>query len=87
MHELISQNKIVLSKDFSVGSVFIIEMLSDMYAVLGFTSLEEEPVYSRAFFFNEKNKKNVLKKARECFYDVKQCFTEKKLEQLDSLDW
>lgn len=87
MHELISQYKIILSKKFSIGSVYVIEMLNDMYVVLGFTSEEQEPIYSRVFFFNQEIRKKILKQARSCFFDVRKCFFEKRLDKLDSLDW
>lgn len=86
MHELFSQSKIVLSKKYSTGSIYVIEMIGDMFAVLGFSSEEEEPIYSRAFFFNEKTKKNILKQARNCFKQVKECFFQNNLELLDTLD-
>lgn len=86
MNELISQNKVILTKKYNSGSVFIIEMLN-MYVVLGFNSLDKEPIYSRVFFYNEKIKKNILKQARKCFNDIKESFNKKRLDLIESLDW
>ena len=86
MHELISGNKIILSKKFSAGSSFIIEMPGNMYAVLGFVSVDEEPIYSRVFLFSDKSKKEILKKAKKSYNDVKNCLNSKRLDLLETLD-
>lgn len=86
MHDLIASNRIILSKNYCSGQVFLIEIPGDMLAVLGYKHIEEEPIYSRAFFYNEENRKKVEKNARKHFNLIKEYFYQKKLHLLDEVE-
>ena len=84
--ELVASNKVIMSKYYSEGSAFIIELTPEMVAVLVYRSLSEEPVYSRAYFCSESNKKEILLAAKRQYNYLKECLMQKKYELLEDLD-
>ena len=84
--ELVASNKVIMSKHYSEGSAFIIELTPEMIAVLVYRSLSEEPVYSRAYFCSEPNKKETLLAAKRQYRYLKECLMQKKYELLEDLD-
>ena len=84
--ELVASNKVIMSKYYSEGSAFIIELTPEMIAVLVYRSLSEEPVYSRAYFCSESNKKEILLAAKRQYRYLKECLMQKKYELLEDLD-
>lgn len=65
----------------------MIEMPVNMLVILCFLKEEDgEPIYSRAFFHNEKNKDEVLKQARLVFNKIKECLIQKKLQLIEELE-
>ena len=75
-----------MSKYYSEGSAFIIELTPEMVAVLVYRNLSEEPVYSRAYFCDESTKKSVLLTAKRQYKYLKECLMQKKYELLEDLD-
>ena len=70
--ELVASNKVVVSKHYRAGHIYLIEMPVNMLVVLCYQKEDEEPLYSRAFFYGEKNKDDVLKQAKTVFKYIKE---------------
>ena len=84
--ELVASNKVIMSKHYSEGSAFIIELTPETIAVLVYRSLSEAPVYSRAYFCSGSNKKEILLAAKRQYRYLKECLMQKKYELLEDLD-
>ena len=85
--ELVASNKVIMSKCYAEGSAFIIELTPEMIAVLVYCGLSREPVYSRAYFCNESNRKEILLAAKKQYKYLKECLMQKKYDFLEDLDW
>ena len=87
MPDLIASNKVLIEKHYKAGHLFLIEMPVNMLVVLCYTEKDEqEPIYSRAFFYSEKNKNEVLKQARLIFNKIKDCLIKRKLQLIEELE-
>ena len=84
--ELVASNKVIMSKCYAEGSAFIIELTPEMIAVLVYCGLSREPVYSRAYFCNESNRKKILLAAKRQYKYLKECLMQKKYDLLEDLD-
>lgn len=84
--ELLAANRILVSKQYSAGSVYMIEMTTDMIVILVYSSLETEPIYSRVYFHTIANKKEVVSIARKQFNLLKEYLLQKKPELIVELD-
>ena len=85
MEDSILENEIIKVKKYSVGTVYMLNMHNDMIAVIAFDK-NKNSICSRSFFHNEKNKKEIMKEAREYFRKVQECLYQKKLNMLEELD-
>lgn len=84
--ELVHSSHIITSKHYSSGSVFLLRMTENMFVVLCYTKLDQEPIYSRSYFFDEENRLNVLKDAKKQFKILKECLIQRKLDLIENLD-
>ena len=83
--EFIAPYKIIASKHYSEGSTFIIELTSNMLAIIVYRNLFEEPIYSRVYPFNELNKKDIMLTAKRKYNFLKKCLMQKKYECIEDL--
>lgn len=86
MSDLIDAGKVLALKHYKAGYVSLIEMPVNMIVVLCYVNDDEEPTYSRAFLYGEKNKDDVLKQARSVFNQIKECLLRKKLQLIEELN-
>ena len=84
MEELLKGNNILLSKKYSIGSVYLIELSEGMLVVIAIDN-KNLPLCSRSFFYNE-NKKEILKEGRKYFRQIQECLRMKKIELIEELD-
>ena len=69
MDDIILGNKILLSKNYSVGTVYMLEMPGDMLTVIAFDK-NNNPLCAQCFFYTESLKKEVFKKAKKYFKKI-----------------
>jgi hypothetical protein len=86
LDDIILGNKILLSKKYSVGTVYMLEMPGDMITVIAFDK-NNNSLCAQGFFYTEKLKKSVLKNARQYFKKVQECLYQKKLDMIEGLDF
>ena len=87
MQDLIAANKVIVAKHYKAGHLYMIEMPVNMLVVLCYLNEDDkEPIYSRAFFHNEKTKDNALKQARLIFNQLKDCLLRRKLQLIEELE-
>lgn len=86
MEDIILGNKILLSKKYSVGTVYMLEMPGNMLTVIAFDK-DKNSLCAQGFFYTEKLKKSVVKSARQYFKKVQECLYQKKLEMIKELDF
>lgn len=86
MDDIILGNKILLSKKYSVGTVYMLEMPGDMITVIAFDK-NNNSLCAQGFFYTETLKKEVFKNARKYFKKVQECLIQKKLEMIEELDF
>lgn len=87
MQDLIESNKVLVSKHYNAGHVYLIEMPVNMLAVVCYSQDENtEPIYSKAYFYGEINKNIVLKNARQTFNKIKEFLLQKNLQLIEDLD-
>lgn len=78
---IISNNKIILSKKIKLGSVYLIKLFDNMLAVVAFQN--NNKIYSRSFIYSNSNKKTVTQKARQNFKFILNCFYKNNLTLLE----
>lgn len=86
MDDIILGNKILLSKQYSAGTVYMLEMPGDMVTVIAFDK-NDIPLCAQGFFYTEKLKKSVMKSAKKYFKKVQECLFQKNLEMIEKLDF
>ena len=86
MDDIILGNKILLSKNYSVGTVYMLEMPGDMLTVIAFDK-NNNSLCAQCFFYTETLKKEVFKKAKKYFKKIRECLIQKKLEMIEELDF
>ena len=86
MDDIILGNKILLSKNYSVGTVYMLEMPGGMLTVIDFNK-NNNSLCAQCFFYTESLKKEVFKKAKKYFKKVQECLFQKKLEMIEELDF
>ena len=69
MDDIILGNKILLSKNYSVGTIYMLEMPGDMLTVIAFDK-NNNSLCAQCFFYTESLKKEVFKKAKKYFKKV-----------------
>ena len=70
MDDIILGNKILLSKNYSIGTVYMLEMPGDMLTVIAFDK-NNNSLCAQCFFYTESLKKEVFKKAKKFRYDLR----------------
>lgn len=85
LEDLIANNKILLSKKYTAGSVYMLEMPNNMLAVVA-VGKDNLNLCSKSFFYTDKTKKETLKSSRKYFKQIQECLYQKKLEMLEELD-
>lgn len=84
MNEILNNNKVLLQKKNKLGNVYLIEMSVNLYVVVIIN--DNNIILSRSFLFSNKNKKSILKKAREYYFKIKKIILTKKINELEDLD-
>ena len=84
MDDIILGKKILLSKNYSVGTVYMLEMPGDMLTVIAFDK-NNNSLCAQCFFYTESLKKEVFKNAKKYFKKVQECLFQKKLEMIEEL--
>ena len=83
--EPVASGKVLLSKQYSGGSAFLVELAPGMIAVIAYRG-SGDPAYSRAYVCSESNKKEVLLDAKRQFKYVKECLMQRKYRLLEDLE-
>ena len=86
MDDIILGNKILLSKKYSTGTVYMLEMPCDMITVIAFDK-NNISLCAQGFFYTESSKKEIFKKAKQYFKKIQECLFQKKLEMIEELDF
>ena len=86
MEDIILGNKILLSKKYTVGTVYMLEMPGDMVTVIAFDK-NNNSLCAQGFFYTEKLKKEVMKSARHYFRRIQECLFQRKLDLIEELDF
>ena len=69
MDDIILGNKILLSKNYSVGTVYMLEMPGDMLTVIAFDK-NNNSLCAQCFFYTEALKKEIFKISKKYFKKV-----------------
>ena len=84
--DFLTGNKVLLSKRYTSGTVYMVENPNDMFTVIAFDK-SKVPLCARTFVFTENLKKEVVKASRRYFKQVQECLYQKKLEMIEELDF
>lgn len=82
----ILENDILLSKKYKVGSVYMIGLPGDMFAVVSAND-KADVIYSRSFFYNESTKKKITLECKRCFRQICGYLAEKNIEAIEEMDF
>jgi len=85
LKNIVLENNIILSKTYSVGSVYLLEMTEEMLAIIAYDK-NDNPLYSQGFFYNENTKKKVMKTAKSYFKKIQDCLYQKKIELIEEIE-
>jgi hypothetical protein len=77
--------RLVQSREFSNGTVAVVEMTDNMWAVLA-SNKDNEILISRNFTFTDDCKKPVMQECRQFYNFIKDCFIKKQLQSLEDID-
>ncbi len=77
--------RIITSRKYSSGTVYISDLTNNMWAV---TVLDKDKVIvsSRIFAFTETTEKKVWESCRKYYKQVKECVFQKRLDLIDALE-
>lgn len=77
--------KVITSRKYSSGTVYISDLTNNMWAV---TVLDRDSmiVSSRSFAFSDKTEKKVWENCRSYYKKVKECVYQKRLDLIDALE-
>ncbi len=78
--DFLTGNKVLLSKKYSFGNIYMIEMPNNMIVVVAFKK-DKIPLHSRTFLFTDKLKKDVLKDSKQYFKQLKEVLCQNKTEE------
>lgn len=74
----------ILSKSYSVGSVHLIDMRNNMWAVVAFDD-DNNLLSSRNFAYTSSTEKEVWASCRKHFKKIKECLYQKRLDMIDEI--
>lgn len=83
--DIILGNKIILSKKYKNGSVYLVEFPANLFVVIGLNE-NEQTIVSRSFPFTEQYKKEVKKSATTYFKQIKECIYQQKLNIIEEME-
>lgn len=81
--DIVLGNKIIQSKKYKNGSIYLVEFPNNLYIVIGTNG--EDIVCSRSFPYSEKYQKEIKREATDYFKKVKECYYQNKLQEIDEL--
>lgn len=84
--DILTGNKILLSKKYNTGTVYMVETPNDMFTVVAFNK-NKVPLCSRVFVFTEKLRKEVMKSSRTYYKQVRECLRQNRLDIIEDLDF
>lgn len=85
--DFLAGNDILLSKKYTAGTVYMLKMQGvDIVTVIAFGK-DKVPLCARSFCYTESLKKEIMKQSRHYFKQVQECLYQRKLEQIEELDF
>lgn len=81
--DIVSGNKVILSKKHKNGSIYLVEFPNNLYIVIGTNN--KEIICSRSFPYSKKYQKEIKREATDYFKKVKECYYQNKLQEIDEL--